>query len=408
MVISKESINYSLRNIKHRKRRSLLTIFSIFLGITTIFIFVSFGWGLYDYIGELSSSGSTDKIIVQAKGTAAPGLDNSFQLTDDDLEAVEDANGVIEVTGVYFKIAEAEKRSERLYTFLLAFNPDKPLIMDVFNVDVEEGRMLMKGDGGKVLLGYNYMIDDKIFSKGLNVNDKIDIEGKSMRVVGFMEEIGNPQDDSQIYITNDYIDELYPENVTTGRTNSYGWIVARVETENIEQVIKNVEKKLRDERNQEEGKEDFFVQSFVDLIESYSSALNIVIGFVVLIALISVVVSAVNTANTMITSVIERTKEIGVLKSIGARNSEIFKIFLFESGFLGFVAGVVGVILGFILTFLGAEILAQLGYSFLKPHYSVWIFVGGILFATLTGAISGVIPAVSAMKTNPVDALRYE
>jgi len=127
-----------------------------------------------------------------------------------------------------------------------------------------------------------------------------------------------------------------------------------------------------------------------------------------LIAFISVIVSAVNTANTMITSVLERFKEIGVLKSIGARNSEIFKIFLFESGFLGFVAGTIGVLAGWAATDFGAVILDDLGYGFLSPHYSWHLFGGLILFATLTGAVSGMIPAWRASRINAVDALRYE
>jgi putative ABC transport system permease protein len=127
-----------------------------------------------------------------------------------------------------------------------------------------------------------------------------------------------------------------------------------------------------------------------------------------LIALISVFVSAVNTANTMITSVLERFKEIGILKSIGARNSEIFKIFLFESGFLGFVAGSIGVLVGWAASDFGAGILDNLGYGFLSPHYSWSLFIVLILFATLTGAISGMIPAWKASKINAVDALRYE
>jgi len=96
------------------------------------------------------------------------------------------------------------------------------------------------------------------------------------------------------------------------------------------------------------------------------------------------------------------------LKSIGARNSEIFKIFLFESGFLGFVAGCIGVLAGWGGASLGAMILDNLGYGFLSPHYSWVLFVGCIAFATLTGAISGMVPAWRASKINAVDALRYE
>jgi putative ABC transport system permease protein len=110
----------------------------------------------------------------------------------------------------------------------------------------------------------------------------------------------------------------------------------------------------------------------------------------------------------MITSVLERVKEIGVMKSIGATNSEIFGIFLFESSFLGFIAGSLGVLFGFLLTQVAKVILIQVGYSLLQPFYSFWLFAACIGFAVLTGAVSGVFPAVNASKTNPVDALRYE
>jgi len=401
--MSKESIKYSLKNLEHRKGRSFLTIFSILIGIATIFIFISFGFGLYNYIEEFSSSSSADKLIVQAKGTAVPGLDDTFQLTDDDVDAVRDSAGVLDVSGVYSKVAQVKVGKEMKYTFLVGYDPKKPLVMEVFNIEIEQGRELMSSDSGKVVLGYNYLIDNKIFSKGLELNDNIEVEGKSLRIVGFFEPVGSPPDDAQVYIINDYVEEVYPdENL------SYAMIVAKVNIENIDKTIENVEKKLRKLRGLDEGKEDFFVQSFQDMIESYSSALDIVIGFVILIALISVLVSAVNTANTMITSVLERVKEIGIIKSIGARNSEIFKIFLFESAFLGFVAGIIGVIVGFVLSFVGGRILDSLGWGFLSPYFSVWLFVGCIAFATITGGISGVIPAINAMKTNPVDALRYE
>ena len=131
-------------------------------------------------------------------------------------------------------------------------------------------------------------------------------------------------------------------------------------------------------------------------------------GFVILIALISVLVSAINTANTMITSVLERYKEIGVLKAIGATNNEIFMIFLFESAFLGLVAGILGVLLGWFLSSVGGTILTNLGWGFLQPYYDYYLFGGCVLFAVVTGAVSGVLPAMKASRINIVNALRYE
>ncbi len=403
-MIGSESIRYALRNIAHRKGRSFLTVLSIFLGIATIFIFVSFGLGLYGYMNDLLEGGSGDKILVQTKGSVGvPGLDSTFALTDKDVEVVGRAGGVFEATGVYMKIGLIESNEEQKYVYLMGYDPKIPIVMDLSDIDILEGRELRGSDTSKVTLGYNYMIDDKIFSKGLKINDKVLVQGKEMRIVGFYESVGNPQDDSNIYVVNDAVRDLYPDDV-----DSYGWIVARADKNNINWAVENVERGLRNSRDMEEGKEDFSVESFTDMIESFSTAMDIIIGFVVLIALISVIVSAVNTANTMITSVIERTKEIGVIKSIGGTNGEVFGIFLFEAGFLGFVAGVIGVLLGWGAAYVGGVILDNLGWGFLAPVFPGYLFGGLIVFAVLTGAISGAIPAWNASRTNIVDALRYE
>ncbi|MFA5173846.1 MAG: ABC transporter permease [Candidatus Pacearchaeota archaeon] len=402
-MIGKEIILYSLKNLLHRKARSFLTIFSILIGIATIFIFISFGIGLYSYINDLAAGSSVDKVIIQPIGLAAPGLDTTFQLTDKDLETIEKTAGVYEATGLYFKVAEVKQDGERVYTFLAATDPERDLLKEVYSVGIVKGRDLKKGDNGKVVLGYNYMLDDKIFSKGIELGQKIEVQGQKLEVVGFMEQIGTPQDDSQIYIVNNFVDELYPNE-----ENTYGWIIARVDYKNIDLVTERIEKNLRKERDVEKGQEDFFVQSFQDMIDSYSFVLDIIIGFIILIALISVVVSAVNTTNTMVTSVLERTKEIGTMKAIGSKNSEIFKMFLFESAFLGFIAGTIGVILGFILSYTGGQILASLGWGFLKPAFPYYLWGGCILFATINGALSGALPAWNAAKTNISEALRYE
>lgn len=402
-MISLESIKYSLRNLVARKSRSFLTILSIFVGITTIFIFISFGWGLYAYINDFTTSSSADKLILQGKGGSAPGLDQTFKLDDTDLNAVEKTIGILDASAIYFKAAEVTQGTVRKYTFLIGYDPKKPMIMEFYDIGMAKGRMLEDGDRGKVVLGYNYLIPNKIFPRAYNLNDKIEIQGKKLKIIGFLDSVGSPPDDAQVYVVSDYISELYPDE-----ENSYAWIMGRADINNLDTVVQRVEKNVRKSRGQEEGKEDFYVQSFSDMLETYSSALNIVIGFIVLIAFISVLVSAVNTANTMITSVLERIKEIGVIKAVGARNSDIFGIFLFESSFLGFIAGIFGVLVGFLFSYAAGALLNSLGWGFLTPKFSASLFIGCILFATVTGAISGVAPAINAAKRRPVDALRYE
>ncbi|MBR9705856.1 ABC transporter permease [Candidatus Pacearchaeota archaeon] len=429
-MIGLEIIQYSLKNLWNRKMRSFLTIFSILVGIVTIFIFFSFGLGLFNYVNDLTTSSSADKVIIQPKGTGAPGLDATFALTEEEVDIVSKTLGVEEATGSAFKVAQIKQKKVVKYAFIISYDPDIPIIMDISNVGIEKGRMLKKGDTSKVLLGYNYQFKDKIFPKAYTVGENINIQGQDLKVVGFMESVGNPPDDSNIYTLEETLETLYPnENI------GFGWVIARVDVNNLDETVTRIEKKLRQHRNLDEGKEDFFVQSFNDLIESFSGALNIIIGFVVFIAFISVIVSAINTANTMITSVLERIKEIGVMKAIGAKNSEIFSIFLLESFILGFIAGVLGVIFGWLFTSAAGAILNGLGWGFLSPSYSGAtalissflsflginglpsfsgsffandLFVYCIVFASITGALSGAFPAYRASKTNVVDALRYE
>jgi len=401
-MINKEIVKYSLRNIKHNKSRNLLTIFSIFVGIVTITIFVSFGVGLYNYVDEITSDSSYDKIMIQIKGFGVPDSSSAFILDENDLEAVERAGGVYEAGGIGVESVKVDFRGEFKYVYLMSYDPKKDFVLSVFAMEIDTGRNLLPGDSGSVVLGYNYKIPGKIFDNAFEINDKILINGENFRVVGFFEEVGSSQDDSQIYISEKDYSDLFDKNI------SYSYIVARVDIENYERTISNVENNLRKERNQEKGEEDFFVQSFDEMIESYQVIFNVIIGFVFLIALISIFVSAINTANTMVTSVLERYKEVGVLKAVGAKNVQIFGIFLFESSFLGFVAGVFGFFVGWILSSIGAEIVKGLGLGFLQPAFPFWLILGVVLFSTGTGAISGVLPAIKASRINTVDALRYE
>jgi len=163
-MIDIESIKYSLRNLNNRKGRSFLTIFSILVGIATIFIFISFGGGLYKYMEDLTTGSSADKLLIMAKsGGAIPGMDDTFKLTKDDVEVVQKTAGVFEATGIYFKGVEFERGKESFYSFLVSYDPKIPLALEMFNIEEEKGRTLQQGDDKKVLVGYNFLVPGKIF-----------------------------------------------------------------------------------------------------------------------------------------------------------------------------------------------------------------------------------------------------
>jgi len=139
-VISKESVKYSLNNIKKSKARSVLTILSIFVGIATIFIFVSYGWGLYDYIDEFTSSSSADKLLIMSKGVGIPGLDATFKLLDGDIRVIKGTAGVYDATGMYMGVEEIEQDDSKKYVFVTSYDPDLPMIMELSDIEVVEAR----------------------------------------------------------------------------------------------------------------------------------------------------------------------------------------------------------------------------------------------------------------------------
>ena len=126
-------------------------------------------------------------------------------------------------------------------------------------------------------------------------------------------------------------------------------------------------------------------------------------------AAISLLVGGIGIANTMYTSVLERTKEIGVMKSVGAKNSDITLIFLIESGLLGLVGGIIGIVLGVGIGQIVEYIaINRLGTTLLQVSTPFWLIISCLLFAFLAGAAFGTLPALRAAKINPTEALRYE
>ena len=127
------------------------------------------------------------------------------------------------------------------------------------------------------------------------------------------------------------------------------------------------------------------------------------------IAGISLLVGGVGIMNTMYTAVLERRKEIGIMKAVGARNWDISLIFLIESGLLGIVGGVIGILLGMGLS-KGVELAVRpyLGESMLMAAFPLWLLFGALAFSFIVGAASGVLPARQAAGLKPVDTLRYE
>jgi putative ABC transport system permease protein len=242
------------------------------------------------------------------------------------------------------------------------------------------------------------------FDRPINAGDKVLINGKQFTVVGILEKKGSFIYDDAIYMNGDaMISEGIKAN--DGTVNIINVKVQDVSK--IDQTRQAIEKLLRKERNVKVGEEDFTVQTPQKALETLNSTLFAVQLFVTIIALISLLVGGIGIMNTMFTAVLERTKEIGIMKSIGARNSTIFTLFFLESGMLGMVGGAIGILLGLAfaygLAFIGSIVL---GSSLIKASVSLGLILGALAFSFVLGTTFGVLPAYRASKLNPVDSLR--
>ena len=398
-------IRYGIENLLHRRLRSGLTVVSILIGIAAIFALVSFGFGIQDYVDSIAQEAGVDKLMIQAKGIGAPGTDSNFRVTKDDVEFVGKVNGVAEATGVYIKPVEVKRKKDFKFVFGAGYDVGKAkLIEETFTVTVDKGRQFRSGDSGKIILGHNYQVPEKIFDKPVSLGERIEVNSREYEVIGFYEEIGNPSDDANAYLTYDGMEAIFPDS-----KDSYGYILVRAEQGvKAGDLADALRERLRRHKGQEKGKEDFFVQTFEDALKTFTNIIGVLNGVLALIALISVVVASVNTMNTMYTAVIERTKEIGIMKAVGARNSDILFIFIFEAGLIGTIGGVLGVVFGFVIASAGGAIAAASGFSALQPAFPLFLIFGCIIFAFLVGALSGIFPARQAANLKPVDALRYE
>jgi len=401
----RDLVKYVLQNMMKRLTRSSLTIISILIGITAIFALLSFGQGLQKYINETAEKAGANKIIVQPRAFGPPGS-TPASLKERDLDIIHRLSSVDQVAGTVMGQTEVKDKNAKKgrFVFVSGLEPGSTLRMveEAFSLELEKGRNLQKGDRKKAVLGYNYQLPDKIFEKPVRLGDSITIKGVAFQVSGFYKEVGNPQDDSNIYITNDDAKELF-------ETEDYSYAIVQTKAgENPSQVAIAISEKLRRDRGQKEGQEDFFVQTYEDALAAFSTIITVLNAVLVIIAMISVVVAAVNIMNTMYTAVLERTKEVGVMKAIGAENSTILGVFIVESGFLGLIGGLLGIGLGYLIAKAGGAAAAAAGYSILKPYFPWWLTIGCLVFAFLVGLASGYFPAKAASRLSPVEALRYE
>ncbi|MBI2546057.1 ABC transporter permease [Candidatus Woesearchaeota archaeon] len=403
----KDYFIYSVRNLRHRGLRSWLTMIGIFIGIAAVVSLIGLGEGLRIAIMSQFGFLGPDVLAVQASGLALagpPGTGVVEPLSDKLADKIEKVNGVEAAFNRYIESATVEF-NDRQSVGIAGSVPEgeaKKILETMVNLKAEDGRLLKDADSRKAVLGNNFGGDDK-FGKGIRAGDRILINGADFEVIGILEKKG-----SFIFDNVVLMNEQVMFDVIGNKKEEVDVIAVKIDgTGRINEAKESIEKLLRKERDVKKGEENFVVQSPQQVLEALNSTLFAVQLFVYIIAAISLAVGGIGIMNTMYTSVLERGKEIGIMKSIGAKNSAIFTIFFIESGLLGIVGGIIGIILGMAFAFgLSVAGRAFLGSDLIQASISPWLVAGALVFSFALGTAFGVVPAYRASKLNPVDSLR--
>lgn len=390
---------FSLHSLRARKLRSWLTVLGIVIGVAAVIGLMLVGQGLQNAIAyQFEKAGANKIYIMSGRGTAFGGLAGD-KLTEHDLDVVRKVRGVEKSGGMSAQYTKIEFKKEEQYSFIVSL-PEEMSPGELMGVDMEEGRVLRRGEDSGVIIGYSIAQGD-FFEKEVGVGDSLVIKGKEFRVVGILGQVGNPQDDSQVYMTSDAF------KIAFGQADYSAIVVLAREGDDTRVIAEDIKEKMRKDRDLKKGKEDFSVQTFEQLMNTFSSILSVVNLAIVGIAAISLIVGGVGIMNTMYTSIIERTKQIGVMKAVGAKDKHILSIFILEAGIIGFVGGLIGAAAGFSFAKIIELVAASAGFMMLKVNFDFAIIGFGLAFALGIGVVAGFLPARQASNLDPVEALRW-
>lgn len=405
--MKKDYFILAFNNLKHRGLRSYLTIIGILIGIVAVVALISLGDGLKLAVNSQFGISATQVITVQAGGVTAfgpPGQGVVTPLTVQDSEAIERLNSVDMTINRNIESLKLEFNKKLVIGFAASIPEDqekRKYVYKIAELTAQTGK-LPDDNPNKVVLGYEFSDPDKSgFGKALKVGDTLQINGKDYEVGGILKKKGSFIWDRIVLMLDNELKDIVGYGDDTDII-----VVVTKDKDSLTQAKSDIEKLLRDRRDVKIGQEDFSISTPDTALASVNQILTGVQIFIVIIALISIAVGAIGIANTMITSVMERKKEIGTMKSIGAKNSDIFYLFFIEAGMLGLVGGIVGAIIGTGIGYLGTIGINSFIGSEVSPSINFPLILLALLGSFLIGAISGILPALSAAKLNPVQALR--
>jgi putative ABC transport system permease protein len=394
----RDTLNYSIKGITETRFRFILNLMGIIIGCMAITGLISITEGLNVNINDQLGTLGVKSITVTPIRTQGPQA--QFQTGSeldyrDVIEISKIPNVMIVSPMISGKIGAYTVRGETYTSFVSGIDENFFIINE--SIEIEKGRKILRNDNAVAVIGSN-IVNPEGEMQIFDVGDRIRLQASNpdgdkvinLRIVGIMKESGGTffaDPDNSIYIPLRALEQAYNTGV------KYSSIQVLAESQSsVQNIALAIEENIR-------GTSVITAETLMETVGTILNSVQAVLGG---IAAISLLVAGVGIINTMTISVMERTKEIGVLKAVGAKNLDVIFTFLTESIITGFIGGLAGSLFGFILSIIVGN------YIGIDAIISIQLGTLVVIFAVITSTISGLYPAWRASNLNPVDSLRNE